>query len=306
MSVIEKVGRYHPDKLADRCAGAIVDLAYRKAHAPRVAVELLAGHNSVTAIIESSITLDRKQVERAISRITGIQQKNIVVIQVAQDPILSNQQLLGYRCGDNGRFACRWNPQYEQATELVAEYDGLFISDAKYLIDLQAGAITACVSQHIREDITSVVARDFQHVAVNPLGDWYGGLDVDTGAVNRKLGSDQPLVAPNGIHGKDLSKADVSVTIVLTNLSRKLGGTLVESTCSIGDSEIPLYVDGELQGYLDFTEVVESAGAYIHNLGGFEAFASYGFRWPQENQAQQKLLIEQARTRRKFFGQQAA
>ena len=35
----EKCNSSHPDKVADRIAGAIVDLAYRKAESPRVAVE---------------------------------------------------------------------------------------------------------------------------------------------------------------------------------------------------------------------------------------------------------------------------
>ena len=40
---------------------------------------------------------------------------------------------------------------------------------------------------------------------VNPLGDWTGGTDVDTGATNRKLGSDMGRsVTGGGLHGKDL------------------------------------------------------------------------------------------------------
>ena len=39
----------------------------------------------------------------------------------------------------------------------------------------------------------------------NPLGDWTGGTDVDTGATNRKVGSDMGrLVTGGGLHGKDL------------------------------------------------------------------------------------------------------
>ena len=58
--------------------------------------------------------------------------------------------------------------------------------------------------------------QDLQkNVSINPLGDWTGGLNVDTGATNRKLGSDmaQSVQGPGGLHGKDLSKADVSVNI---------------------------------------------------------------------------------------------
>ena len=54
----------------------------------------------------------------------------------------------------------------------------------------------------------------YQDATINPLGDWTGGTDVDTGATNRKLGSDMADgVTGGGLHGKDLSKADVSVTI---------------------------------------------------------------------------------------------
>ena len=38
--MIEKVNPSHPDKLADRIAGAIVDLAYTKDNNPKIAVEI--------------------------------------------------------------------------------------------------------------------------------------------------------------------------------------------------------------------------------------------------------------------------
>ena len=39
--MIEKVNPSHPDKLADRIAGAIVDLAYENETDPQIAVEVL-------------------------------------------------------------------------------------------------------------------------------------------------------------------------------------------------------------------------------------------------------------------------
>ena len=42
--MVEKVSMKHPDKIADRIAGAIVDLAYTKEENPRIAVEVLIGH----------------------------------------------------------------------------------------------------------------------------------------------------------------------------------------------------------------------------------------------------------------------
>ena len=40
----ERVNPAHVDKIADRIAGAIVDLAYSKEKDPRIAVEVLLGH----------------------------------------------------------------------------------------------------------------------------------------------------------------------------------------------------------------------------------------------------------------------
>ena len=42
--MIEKVNPGHPDKVADRIAGAIVDLAYRAEKNPKIAVELSLIH----------------------------------------------------------------------------------------------------------------------------------------------------------------------------------------------------------------------------------------------------------------------
>ena len=39
--MFEKVNPMHPDKVADRIAGAIVDMAYAKEESPKIAVEVL-------------------------------------------------------------------------------------------------------------------------------------------------------------------------------------------------------------------------------------------------------------------------
>ena len=56
--MIEKVNPSHPDKLAGRIAGAIVDLAYAMEPDPRIAVEVLIGHGRCHVIMESSVRLD--------------------------------------------------------------------------------------------------------------------------------------------------------------------------------------------------------------------------------------------------------
>ena len=52
--MFEKVNPAHPDKVADRIAGAIVDLAYSAESNPKIAVEVLIGHGVCHAIIETS------------------------------------------------------------------------------------------------------------------------------------------------------------------------------------------------------------------------------------------------------------
>ena len=102
---------------------------------------------------------------------------------------------------------------------------------------------------------------------VNPLGDWTGGTDVDTGATNRKLGSDMAdSVTGGGLHGKDLSKADVSVNIYAF-LKAQETGVPVEFCCAIGDEKI----DGKA-----YSEIVKIAKEYVDSIGGFEKFAEWG------------------------------
>lgn len=102
---------------------------------------------------------------------------------------------------------------------------------------------------------------------INPLGDWTGVTDVDTGATNRKLGSDMAdSVTGGGLHGKDLSKADVSINIHSFLKAQQTGET-VELVYAIGDEE----VDG-----LPYSEIVEEARDFVNQLGGFEKLAEWG------------------------------
>ena len=102
---------------------------------------------------------------------------------------------------------------------------------------------------------------------INPLGYWTGGIDVDSGATNRKLGSDMAdSVTGGGLHGKDLSKADVSVNVYAW-LKAQREGEVVELSCAIGDETI----DGK-----PYSEIIEIAREYISVIGGFEKFAEWG------------------------------
>ena len=101
--MFEKVNPSHPDKIADRIAGAIVGLAYKQEDNPRIAVEVLIGHGKCHIIAESSVYIDKAEVKAAVKRIAG---SNIDVdyVEVPQDRHLSDNQEGKIRCGDNGIF----------------------------------------------------------------------------------------------------------------------------------------------------------------------------------------------------------
>ncbi|MCQ2399707.1 MAG: S-adenosylmethionine synthetase N-terminal domain-containing protein, partial [Clostridia bacterium] len=71
--MFEKVNPSHPDKVADRIAGAMVDIAYRNQKDPKVAVEVLIGHGNCHIIAESSYDFNnsRLSVVDAVRRIVG-------------------------------------------------------------------------------------------------------------------------------------------------------------------------------------------------------------------------------------------
>lgn len=263
--MFEKVNPSHPDKIADRIAGALVDLAYKKDENPRIAVEVLIGHGFCHIIAETSVRLDTKNVIEAVHRIAGT---SIVVCldQEPQDVHLADNQSKKIRCGDNGIF--KGVPLTEEEKTLTVIAKRIYKAhpfDGKYIID--GNKMTICQSCIDSKVFKPEEYGAFENSVVNPIGDWTGGTDVDTGATNRKLGSDMGnSVTGGGLHGKDLSKADVSVNIYAFLKAQELGQP-VEFSCSIGDETI----DGR-----PYEEIVEIAREFIHEAGGFEKFAEWG------------------------------
>ena len=100
--MIEKVNPSHPDKLADRIAGALVDLAYKKNNNPKIAVEVLLGHGNAYIIIETSEIITLNEVKNIVNRIVGPVKIELKVVK--QDINLSKNQEDKIRCGDNGIF----------------------------------------------------------------------------------------------------------------------------------------------------------------------------------------------------------
>ena len=88
--MIEKVNPSHPDKVADRIAGAIVDLAYQKNDNPKIAVEVLLGHGTCNIIIETSEKITKQEVTKILNRLVGKVSLNLIVEK--QDEKLANNQ----------------------------------------------------------------------------------------------------------------------------------------------------------------------------------------------------------------------
>ena len=264
--MIEKVNPKHPDKIADRIAGAIVDLAYTKEENPKIAVEVLIGHGHCKIIIESSVNFNETDIFDLVYRITETNNINIEIISVPQDVELAKNQAEKIRCGDNGIF--KGMPLTEEDKEISKIARFLYKnynSDGKYILD--KNKLIICQSNAKNNDIYANFSDAGFDLVINPLGEWTGGTDVDTGATNRKLGSDMgEAVTGGGLHGKDLSKADVSVNIYAF-LKAQETGKPVELCCAIGDEEI----DGK-----PYEEIVEIARQYIKEQGGFEKFAEWG------------------------------
>ena len=256
----EKVNPCHPDKLADRIAGAIVDLAYAREENPRIAVEVLLGHGKCHIIVETSTSIEKNDIKAAVKRIAG--DVEVDYVEVPQDKHLADNQLGKIRCGDNGIFkGVPLTKEQKKLSQIARDIFERYPTDGKYILDGER--LIICQSHASTEELK----RLYPNAEINPLGDWTGGPDVDTGATNRKLGSDMgDSVTGGGLFGKDCSKADVSVNIYAW-LKAQATNAEVKLCCAIGDE----YVDDR-----PYSEIVEIAREFVNDLGGFEKFAEWG------------------------------
>ncbi len=184
----EKVSPSHPDKLCDRIANAIVDMAYCIEYNPRIAVEVLLGHGMCVVVIESSVAQQLRErkddIVRAITRIAQIP-LDVYFNIVDQDPILSQNQDGKLRCGDNGIFkGMPLTDEQKLLSQIARDIYSMYPYDGKYILDGER--LIICQSHASSEELR----ERYPAAEINPLGDWTGGPDVDTGATNRKLGSD--------------------------------------------------------------------------------------------------------------------
>ena len=183
----------------------------------------------------------------------------------------------------------RWDKLIAEA-QYIYKYIKAKCKEAEELAESQwEHDITICQS-HLADDeqsgIVDLIRNGYQldgDLTINPLGPWTGGIDVDCGCTNRKLGSDMgDGVTGGGLMGKDLSKADVSVNIVCY-LKAVASGQTVTACCSIGDESVTFtYADGRRETET-FADIVEMARLFIlvDCNGSFEEFAKWGLIRPK-------------------------
>ena len=290
--MFEKVNPSHPDKVADRIAGAVVDLCYTKNKNPKVACEVLIGHGECNIQVETSEQISAEDIEAIVERIAGEDFETRALI-VPQDSHLAANQRQGVRCGDNGIFK-GVPPTHEQKllTAIAASIYGQHPFDGKYIIQGKGRLaapdfdVTICQSHlsrgqepELREHLKN--AYGIHLPTINPLGEWTGGPNTDSGATNRKLGSDMgDGVTGGGLMGKDLSKCDVSVNIVCF-LKAVHSGQVVTAICSIGDENVTFQYAGGKTETETFADVVEQARLYVlTDCGSFEKFSEWGLVRP--------------------------
>lgn len=272
--MFEKVNPSHPDKIADRIAGAIVDLAYSKSDNPKIAVEVLIGHGECNIIIETSEKILYDEVSEIVHRISP--DKVYLNLDVEpQDVNLADNQI-EISCGDNGIFkGVPVSEEEAKLSNLAHKIYEKFPYDGKYII--VDDKVIICQSNAENKDVEPLIKEyGYTDYRINPIGYWTGGSNVDSGATNRKLGSDMARsVTGGGLHGKDgKTKADVCCNIWAFKKAQETG-KVVQLYCAIGDSEVTGYI-GDEKLSIPFEEISEFGHNYIMSLGGYEKFAEWG------------------------------
>ena len=158
-----------------------MDLAYRQVDDPRIAVEVLLGHGICHIIVETNISLPLYEIEAAVNRIAG--KVAVDYVEVAQDTHLAKNQENGLRCGDNGIFkGIPVTDEQKELTRIARDLYNRYGCDGKYILDVDR--LIICQSNASDSELCEA----YPIAEINPLGEWTGGTDVDTGANNRKLG----------------------------------------------------------------------------------------------------------------------
>lgn len=131
--MIEKVNPCHPDKVADRIAGALTDLAYSKQKDPKIATEVLIGHGVCHIICETSVEISDFEAKNIVDRLAPGNRTDLHV--VPQDEHLSHNQNNSIKCGDNGIFkGMPLTDEQKKLSRIARDIYDRYPSDGKYIL----------------------------------------------------------------------------------------------------------------------------------------------------------------------------
>ena len=131
-----------------------------------------------------------------------------------------------------------------------------------HVLDVSSDTLLGIDITKSNEEIGNYLDRAFEE---EKEGNFKGSEEILRDGL-RKFPKLADSVTGGGLHGKDLSKADVSVNIYAW-MKAQATGKPVELCCAIGDET----VDG-----IPYSDIVETAREFIRSLGGFEKFAEWG------------------------------
>ena len=156
MKITEKVSPSHPDKVADRISGALVDYCYSKQENPKCAFEVLIGHNACFITGETSVSIPKDFVKDTAERTSGVKLDTFNYVEVPQDIHLANNQK-ELRCGDNGVFAGYIMPDiHKEAYSICHKLYNKYPTDGKIVLNGDTKGLTICWSNADDKDIKAL------------------------------------------------------------------------------------------------------------------------------------------------------
>ena len=202
--MFEKVNPAHPDKIADRIAGAIVDLAYAVEEDPKIAVEVLIGHGVCHTIIETTCILDENKIRAAIKRIAGNVEADIVIVK--QDEKLTKNQQHGFRCGDNGIF--KGAPLTKEQVVLVEAAQSIWVLSPAVILVCIMSACRGYAEGHSNMLPTSI--SQVIEVAVKV------GFGLVLAFILSRMGKSLPILAAAAVSGVTIGSLAAAAFLLFT------------------------------------------------------------------------------------------
>lgn len=276
--IAESVTKYHPDKICDGIADAIVDACLEQDKHSRVAVDAIGGHGVMMLMgeVTSQARLDFSQVaQEKYQQLTG-QDIKVLANITQQSPEIAQKVNLG-GAGDQGLmigYACNENEQHlPQEMHLARRLLEGFEVDGKSQVVMQDKEVVNVVlsvqgksQRELEQHVLLVLPHPPCEMYCNNIGKFeVGGFESDSGCTGRKIVVDayggRVPVGGGAFSGKDPTKVDRSGAYmarwIALQLLKKYGAreVLVKLGYVIGRAEPLLQTavingkEEELQGY---------------------------------------------------------